>query len=610
MEPVAITALPEQLVAIDIDESRPETGDIAVGVITFSIENSCGSLIQLKEWMNGIGSEVEQWKGYIQRDVILPPLPSACGGAPSNKQPATDLPVSIVLKFDNHENLRVWTASAARAEWLAKGHLAKLFNRDEMTVDHQEDNVFVTVGNRSTSTIKVAKRKKVLPPPKYRLWLLIWFSVFMAVLVTHEAGVMPALMHGGWLDFELALFIMLVLVVHVLIYACVPCIIGLRLGPLSVANWMRSPRWTPKKPPSGAWAVTVFAYELTSSAMATLSDGVELFASEPPAPPDASLTQRIHHLEGHVRALKKANYQQLQTIRQRTRGATEDGSSIAALMDQKPAEEINILTETAQVLAELESLVLAEKAKGGVYSSDDDSTLSIAIHHHIRWERYEEYKDWQRKIFAEMASRKGFVSSFVVEGEEEDQAGDEMQTSVIFRFATLESLQAWMMSPERKALVEEVQPMLGKPSQLEASRDRHLPDSFTDLFVEQSAAAPARPPPKWKIAMLTAIGLFFVVWPVSVHMPRHFERWGLESMEAQVFILSFINTFINVYGGAPFTMLIFGAWLKKPRPKTMNQPWRLLDEGLKSWWSQLFVTVLFFGACLLKACLGCVYDCE
>ena len=145
--------------------------------------------------------------------------------------------------------------------------------------------------------------------------------------------------------------------------------------------------------------------------------------------------------------------------------------------------------------------------------------------------------------------------------------------------------------------------MLAKPSQLEASRDRHLPDSFTDLFVEQSAAAPARPPPKWKIAMLTATGLFFVVWPVSVHMPRHFARWGLKNMVAQVFVLAFINTFINVYGAAPFTMLIFGAWLKKPRPKTMNQPWRLLDEGLNSWYSQLFVTVLFFGACLLKACL-------
>lgn len=175
---------------------------------------------------------------------------------------------------------------------------------------------------------------------------------------------------------------------------------------------------------------------------------------------------------------------------------------------------------------------------------------------------------------------------------------------MIFRFAAIESLQDWMMSAERKIMLEEVQPMLAQPSQLEASRDRHLPDSFTDLFIEQGAAAPARPPAKWKIAMLTAVGLFFVVWPTSVNMPRHFARSGIKNKEVQILILSFMNTFINVYCGSPFAMLIFGAWLKKPRPKTMHQPWRLLDEGFKSWWSQFIVTVLFFGGCGLKALLS------
>ena len=41
-----------------------------------------------------------------------------------------------------------------------------------------------------------------LPPPKWKLSLLLWANVFLAVWASSAAGVMPGLMHGGWLQFE------------------------------------------------------------------------------------------------------------------------------------------------------------------------------------------------------------------------------------------------------------------------------------------------------------------------------------------------------------------------------------------------------------------------
>ena len=109
----------------------------------------------------------------------------------------------------------------------------------------------------------------------------------------------------------------------------------------------------------------------------------------------------------------------------------------------------------------------------------------------------------------------------------------------------------------------------------------------------------------YQVAFLTAVGLFFVVWPVSQNMPTHSERWGLaDNTIVQALFLSCVNTFVNVYAAAPMMMLIFGHWLKVPRPKTMRQPWRCLDQGLKSRRSQFLVTALYFGSFAVFASFG------
>jgi ABC-type polysaccharide transport system permease subunit len=62
---------------------------------------------------------------------------------------------------------------------------------------------------------------QVLPPPKWKLWLVIWFSVFTISLAFTDANVQQGLMDDGWLDFEPALFVRLFISVTFIIYAYV-----------------------------------------------------------------------------------------------------------------------------------------------------------------------------------------------------------------------------------------------------------------------------------------------------------------------------------------------------------------------------------------------------
>ena len=50
------------------------------------------------------------------------------------------------------------------------------------------------------------KFKQIPPPPKFKLWLLVWLLVFITSVGTDEAGMLPALLDSGWLHYDVALF--------------------------------------------------------------------------------------------------------------------------------------------------------------------------------------------------------------------------------------------------------------------------------------------------------------------------------------------------------------------------------------------------------------------
>eukprot|EP00937_MAST-01D_sp_MAST-1D-sp2_P005851 g5851.t1 len=257
--------------------------------------------------------------------------------------------------------------------------------------------------------------------------------------------------------------------------------------------------------------------------------------------------------------------------------------------------------------------------------------VTIALCNHVRWERFAEYTRWMANTTAVMSTFNGFVSCRVIEPADQatggaqgsgDGWGDGMYT-IIYRFSTLAHMQAWVTSAEREACMLKLRPLIhtstaagadgaggtGGAGAMHAAaggargageQAHRLPDSFSDLFVPQGQAAPARPPAKWKVAVLTTVSLFFVNWGLGRHMPRHYERWGLGNAEARMLATTALSTFVNTFCAAPFIQLLLGHWLRLPRPVAgRRQPWKALDEGVASVRGQAAVAAAWFVPCLI-----------
>ena len=85
-------------------------------------------------------------------------------------------------------------------------------------------------------------------------------------------------------------------------------------------------------------------------------------------------------------------------------------------------------------------------------------------------------------------------------------------------------------------------------------------DAFSELFVATGGSIPARPPNKWKTAILTTIPLHIIVWKVGNELAPYLIKAHVP-MLVTMLILAFINVFINVYIGVPLMNYLFGEWL-------------------------------------------------
>ena len=151
----------------------------------------------------------------------------------------------------------------------------------------------------------------------------------------------------------------------------------------------------------------------------------------------------------------------------------------------------------------------------------------------------------------------------------------------------------------REDLLVKLQPLLYASDSYTAARDRILPDAFTDALYPSNTEAPLRPPPKWKVCVITVASLWLVVYPVGLHVPPVLVRMGVTNLYSQIPIISAINVFLNTYAMNPLLMTLVGHWFAQPRPTFVDaQPWKLLDQGFGTGRGtlllRLLVTIAYF----------------
>jgi hypothetical protein len=124
----------------------------------------------------------------------------------------------------------------------------------------------------------MGKAPQAVPPPKYKLFLIIWFCVLTLNLVNVLAGGQRELMGYG-LAFSAATFIGLCHQMVVIIYALAPCMLSCYL----LERWIKAPRCK---------------VEEMTPIYSILDQGLQIFAAPPKEKPPQEIMNRLDRLEG------------------------------------------------------------------------------------------------------------------------------------------------------------------------------------------------------------------------------------------------------------------------------------------------------------------------
>lgn len=239
-------------------------------------------------------------------------------------------------------------------------------------------------------------------------------------------------------------------------------------------------------------------------------------------------------------------------------------------------------------------------------ASVDTEPVTVGAHHFVRWECVEAYGLWLERIHTTMRTFPGFLSLRITPPSQNGTSTEREMHGVLFRFRSAKDLHDWLYSQERASLLAELGPLLHAPTQVSANSSRSLPDGFTDLLVSSNDAAPLRPPPKWKVVLLTTCSLFLIVYPTGQLAPPVFRSWGVTSPYGQIPLSSVINVGGNAYMVLPLLQTLIGRnWLALPRPAVFEkvQPFKALEQGFRWRVTKMLIVVAYFGSTIIAGAL-------
>lgn len=124
----------------------------------------------------------------------------------------------------------------------------------------------------------MSKAPQAVPPPKYKLFIIIWFCVLSLNLVNVLAGG-PRDLIGYGLAFSAVTFIGLCHQMVVIIYALAPCLLSFYV----LERWIKAPRCK---------------VEEMTPIYSILDQGLQIFAALPKEKPPQEIMNRLDRLEG------------------------------------------------------------------------------------------------------------------------------------------------------------------------------------------------------------------------------------------------------------------------------------------------------------------------
>ncbi|MFJ4375445.1 antibiotic biosynthesis monooxygenase [Pseudomonas japonica] len=178
--------------------------------------------------------------------------------------------------------------------------------------------------------------------------------------------------------------------------------------------------------------------------------------------------------------------------------------------------------------------------------------VTLVVRHRIKAGHEAAYEGWLRQTVSTAAQRPGHLGVDVVRGRD---GGLHTFTSVL-RYSSVEALQAWLDSAERRELVSQVEAMLADGDQVELH-------PFKEFWFTPPSDTASAPPPRWKQALVTLL----VILPHTLLVPLAWQPllklhpW-LSSYFVATLLITLTIVLSVVYVCMPAATRLFAPWLQ------------------------------------------------
>ena len=182
-------------------------------------------------------------------------------------------------------------------------------------------------------------------------------------------------------------------------------------------------------------------------------------------------------------------------------------------------------------------------------TNSNDHGATVVITHRLRADQHTAYEQWLEEIAPICKAFPGHLDWHIVR----PIPGLTETYTVLIRFDTRDHLQTWMESPDRRRLIEKVQPLF-------ASGDNFFIGSGLDFWFTPNGAK-AKVPIRWKQYLVTWSAIYPLALGVPLVVTPSLKAFGVPS--------SILLTTLSVTGVVVFLMV----YVVMPRYTRLLQRW-------------------------------------
>lgn len=223
---------------------------------------------------------------------------------------------------------------------------------------------------------------------------------------------------------------------------------------------------------------------------------------------------------------------------------------------QKSAAWQSLLSEIQSLLAD-KGAIETEVREAGL---DAGGVVEVIVTK-VKPGQEQAYRDWETRVQQAQSKFPGYMGSYV-----QPPITGELGWTTLMRFASAEQLDQWLKSPQRAALLQEVQPLI------DYAHLQRVDNSFPGWFPTDPSTG--KGPPNWKAAMLVLLGLFPIVM-----LEARFLSPQLAALNSSLsmFIGNSISVAMTTWLTMPMFIAAFGWWLF---PKSERERLRVNVMGI------------------------------